>query len=480
MNPLIVAITLIVYMGALVAVGLWASRRTHDQADFFLGGRGLGPFVAALSYSASASSAWTLLGLSGAAWLLGVRALWIAAGATLTMMVAWFWIAPRLMRDTRERDQITLTDFLVDDAQGPERSWLVGLISLIILVSFTMYVAAQFQGAGATFSATFGWPILASILLGAAIILFYTLIGGFWAVSVTDSIQGALMALTAVLLPVAALAAVGGPSAFVAGLQAVLTPEQLSFSGGRAGLVGLGVIVGALAIGIGTFGQPQLLVRFMALRDERARIQAAWLTTAWYALVFFGMVFVGLAGRILQPDLANPEALFFTLTETLFHPILAAILLAAVLSAIMSTADSQLVVSASVIAHDLGLARRFPRHQLLIIRFSVALVVVVAVMVAAYLPAQIFDRVLSSWIALGSAFGPLLFARLAGRRVKTRCAIASIVTGFVLAVGLPLALASPGMIAERTLPFLAASLVVFGASRRGDGPSVCSSRSRTG
>lgn len=466
MNPWIVAITLAVYMGALVAVGIWASRRTHDQTDFFLGGRGLGPFVAALSYSASASSAWTLLGLSGAAWVLGVRALWIAAGATLTMMVAWFWIAPRLMQHTRERDQITLTDFLVDDARGPGRQLLVGLISLIILVSFTFYVAAQFQGAGASFSATFGWPIGVSILLGASIILVYTLIGGFWAVSVTDSIQGALMALTALLLPIAALAAVGGPSAFIEGLQAASTAEQLSFRGGQVGLVGLGVIVGALAIGIGTFGQPQLLVRFMALRDERARRQAAWLTTAWYAVVFFGMVFVGLAGRILAPDLENPEMLFFSLTETLFHPVFGAILLAAVLSAIMSTADSQLVVSASVIAHDLGLARRFRDSAMLITRASVALVVIMAVVVATWLPAQIFDRVLSSWISLGSAFGPLVFVRLTGRRVSAVAASSSILVGFSMAIGLPLMLDSTGLVAERTLPFLAALGVLLLLSRR--------------
>ncbi len=460
MNPWIVTVTLVLYMGALVAVGLWASRRTHDQSDFFLGGRGLGPFVAALSYSASAASAWTLLGLSGAAWVLGVSALWIATGATLTMLIAWFWIAPRLMHWTRQRNQLTLTDFLADHASGGKRTLLVGLVSAIVLVSFTMYVAAQFQGAGQTFASTFGWSISGSIAVGAAIILVYTLLGGFWAVSVTDSIQGVLMALTAILLPVAALVAVGGPAGFVAGLNAVASPEQLSFSGGRPGLIGVGVIVGALAIGIGTFGQPQLLVRFMALRDDRARRQAAWLTTAWYALVFFGMVFVGLAGRILHPELANPEALFFTLTESLFHPVFAAVLLAAVLSAIMSTADSQLVVSASVVSHDLGLARRLPGRQMLVTRLSVAAVVVAAVLVAIHLPAQIFDRVLSSWIALGSAFGPLIFWRLAGGRVDAGAATVSILAGYGLAIALPLLVTTPGMVVERLVPFVVAALVV--------------------
>ncbi|MCC5866583.1 MAG: sodium/proline symporter [Wenzhouxiangella sp.] len=469
MSPWIVSVTLVLYMGALVAVGLWASRRTQDQSDFFLGGRGLGPFVAALSYSASAASAWTLLGLSGVAWVLGVSALWIAAGATVTMLVAWFWIAPRLMHWTRDRDQLTLTDFLVDDAKGAMRSVLVALISVIVLVSFTMYVAAQFQGAGQTFASTFGWSIGGSIAVGAIIILVYTLLGGFWAVSVTDSIQGALMALTAVLLPIAALVAVGGPAGFIEGLAAVSSPAQLSFSGGRAGLIGLGVIIGSLAIGIGTFGQPQLLVRFMALRNDRARRQAAWLTTAWYALVFFGMVFVGLAGRILHPELANPETLFFTLTETLFHPVFGAILLAAVLSAIMSTADSQLVVSASVVSHDLGLARRLPARQMLVTRLSVAGVVVAAVLVAVHLPAQIFDRVLASWIALGSAFGPLIFWRLAGKRTSAVVAIASILTGYGLAIALPLTVTTPGLIIERLVPFtLAFAVLLINVHRKPD------------
>lgn len=461
MNSAVVAVTMVIYMSALLAVGFWASGRTRDEADFLLGGRHLGPFVAALSYSASAASAWTLLGLSGAAWVLGVSALWIALGATLTMMVAWFWIAPRLRHWTEQRDQLTLTDFLLDDAQGVARTVLVCVISLIILVSFTLYVAAQFQGAGQTFASTFGWSIKASIAIGALIILIYTMLGGFWAVSVTDSIQGTLMALTAVMLPLAALLAVGGPVGFMASLPMVATPDQLSFTGGALGLAGLGAIMGALAIGIGTFGQPQLLVRFMALRDERARRQAAWLATGWYALVFFGMVFVGLVGRILQPDLTNPEALFFTLTETLFHPFFAAILMAAVLSAIMSTADSQLMVSASVISHDLGLARRFPSRQLLITRLSVAAVVVLSVLVAAYLPAQIFDRVLSSWIALGSAFGPLVFVRLMGRRVRAQAAIASILSGYALAVALPLLISTSALLVERLLPFAVALTILL-------------------
>ena len=470
MNNALVISTLVVYMAALVGVGFWASRRTHDQDDFILGGRGLGGYVAALSYSASASSAWTLLGLSGAAFALGVRAVWIAVGATLTMLVAWFWIAPRLMSWTRERNQLTLPDFLADDTTGGWRTAIVVVSALIIIVSFVMYIAAQFQGAGSTFASLFNMPFSVAIVLGAGIILLYTLLGGFWAVSVTDSIQGTLMAITAVVLPLVALIALGGPAGFAGSLKAVSTPAQTSFIGGQIGLAAFGVVVGSMAIGMGTFGQPQLLARFMALKDHRARRQAAWLTTAWYAVVFFGMVFLGLAGRVLVPDIDNPETLFFELTEKLFHPLAASVMIAAVLSAIMSTADSQLVVTASAISHDLGAARRFGRRAIVVTRMAVLAVVILAVVVSIYLPAQIFDRVLASWIALGSAFGPVIFARLAGLRRPPAAVLASIVIGYGFAIGLPqIVEPTPGMIVERLLPFVAALAVLI--SIRGSGQS---------
>lgn len=470
MNSALVISTLVVYMAALVGVGFWASRRTHDQDDFILGGRGLGGYVAALSYSASASSAWTLLGLSGAAFVLGVQALWIAVGATLTMLVAWFWIAPRLMVWTRERHQLTLPDFLADDTTGGWRRAIVIVSALIIIVSFVMYIAAQFQGAGNTFASLFNMPFSVAIVLGAGIILLYTLLGGFWAVSVTDSIQGTLMAITAVVLPLAALIALGGPAGFAGSLKTVSTPAQTSFIGGQIGLAAFGVVVGSMAIGMGTFGQPQLLARFMALKDHRARRQGAWLTTAWYAVVFFGMVFLGLAGRVLAPDIDNPETLFFELTEKLVHPLAASVMIAAVLSAIMSTADSQLVVTASAISHDLGAARRFGRRALVVTRMAVLAVVILAVVVSIYLPAQIFDRVLASWIALGSAFGPVIFVRLAGLRRPPAAVLASIVIGYGLAIGLPQVVEpTPGMIVERLLPFVAALAILI--SMRGSAQS---------
>jgi Na+/proline symporter len=369
------------------------------------------------------------------------------------------------MRHSREKQQITLTDFLAEDAGGGVRSGIVIATSVIVIFTFAFYVAAQFQGAGNTFSSTFELGMTESILLGALIIMVYTLLGGFWAVSVTDTLQGLLMALTAVLLPAAALIEVGGISGFIEGLRAVSTPDQLSWSGGAAGLVAAGVVLGSISIGFGTYGQPHLLVRFMALRDAKALRQARLITIVWYLLVFLGMCFLGLVGHVLHQGLANPETVFFVLTESLFTPVFGAILLAAVLSAIMSTADSQLLVAASAIAHDLGFGRGHPEKKLFYSRLAIVMLVVFAVLVALYLPERIFSRVLFAWIALGSAFGPTVFMRLAGVDLKPAGVLLSILTGFTLAVAFYLMPNTPGDILERAVPFLAALAVLF-ASRR--------------
>lgn len=461
MDTTTVLITLVVYKVLLIAIGFWAQRRTHTSEDYFLGGRQLGPVVAAISYSASATSAWTLLGVSGIAYVAGFSTLWLVFGVVLGCIVAWWWVAPRMMAYSRQHNIVTLTEFIAHRSSGPARRRIVLFATLIVLVSFVFYISSQFQGAGNTFSSTFGMGRGESILIGGAIIMIYTLLGGFWAVSLTDTLQGLMMALAATLLPVAALLAVGGWSGFVSGLTQAYPPQLLSLSGGNLGIATLGFIVGNLAIGIGTFGQPHLLTRFMALRDQRALRQARWIATGWYALVFSGMCFLGLAGHILLPATATPENIFFELTALLFSPVVSGILLAAVLSAIMSTADSMLLVTASSLSIDIGLSKRFPGQQLLVSRASIVLVCLISVWVALALPATIFERVLFAWIAIGSAFGPLVFVRLAGIAVSANGILASMVTGFSLAVGLYLTPDAPGQVFERLLPFGAALCVLL-------------------
>ena len=462
----IVIAVLAIYQIVLLGIGFWASRRTADGEDFFLAGRQLGPVVAGVSYASSASSAWTLLGLSGIAYAAGVSAIWVAAGSISGMFVAWWWIAPRLMRYSREHDHMTLTDFVAHGAEGGARRAIVYLSSLVIIFCFVFYIAAQFQGAGNMFSSTFDISLPASITIGALVIMIYTFLGGFWAVSVTDTLQGILMAVTALLLPAAAMIAVGGLNGLAEGLHGAGSPQQVSFVAGGGFWFAAGVIVGGLSIGIGTYGQPHLLVRFMALRDERALLQARWIVTCWYFVVFAGMILLGLAGRILLPELGDPETVFFNVNEELLPPIIGAVLLAAVLSAIMSTADSQLLVAAGVIAHDLGLGHLGRASLLRVSRIVIVLLVAAAVAVAVYLPESIFNRVLFAWIALGSAFGPLVFLRLAGYEAAPTAILLSILTGFSLSVLFYLMPDTPGEILERLAPFCCAFAVLVASNRR--------------
>ena len=464
----IVIAVLVIYQAVLLGIGFWASRRTADGTDFFLAGRQLGPVVAGISYASSASSAWTLLGLSGIAYAAGVSAIWVAAGSISGMFVAWWWIAPRLMRFSRAHEHITLTDFLAHGAEGGARRAIVYLSSLVVIFCFVFYVAAQFQGAGNMFSSTFDMSLPASIAIGALVIMIYTFLGGFWAVSVTDTLQGILMAVTALLLPAAAMIAVGGMPGLVEGLHGVGNPAQASFVAGGGFWFGAGVIVGGLSIGIGTYGQPHLLVRFMALRDERALLQARWIVTFWYFVVYLGMVSLGLAGRILFPELGDPETVFFNMNEQLLPPIMGAVLLAAVLSAIMSTADSQLLAAAGVIAHDLGLGHLGRASLLRVSRIVIVLLVAAAVAVALYLPESIFNRVLFAWIALGSAFGPLVFLRLAGCEAAPTAIVLSILTGFSLSVLFYLMPNTPGEILERLAPFCCAFTVLLAVRKHSD------------
>ncbi len=456
---------LVLYQAILLGIGLWASRRTADGKDFFLAGRQLGPVVASISYASSASSAWTLLGLSGAAFAAGASALWVALGSISSMIVAWWWIAPRLMGFSRANDNLTLTDFLAHGARGGGRRAIVYLSSLIIVFCFVFYVAAQFQGAGNMFSSTFHISLGASVAIGALVIMIYTLLGGFWAVSITDTLQGLLMAVTAIVLPLAALFAVGGPAGLAEALGDAANAEWGSLTAANGGWLAVGVVIGGLGIGIGTWGQPHLLVRFMALRDEQSLRQARWIVLCWYLVVYLGMCLLGLTGNLLFPELTDPENVFFAATESLLPPILGAILLAAVLSAIMSTADSQLLVAASVIAHDLGLGHLGRGSLLLVSRLMILALVLAAVAVALLLPESIFNRVLFAWIALGSAFGPLVFLRLAGFEAPALAALLSMGTGFSLAVLFYLMPNTPGDILERLAPFACAFAVLLLARR---------------
>ena len=465
-DQLYILVVLIAYKVMLLGVGAWAQRRVKNTEDLFLGGRGLGGFVAALSYSASSSSAWKLLGFSGLVFVIGLSAIWLMLGSILGMLLAWYWLAPKLFHQSRAANSLTLTDFICAGLDERSKRPVAIAASIIILLSFTLYVAAQFQGAGNMFSATFNMPIEESIVLGAVIVFIYTVLGGFWAVSVTDAIQGLVMAFATIVLPIAAITLLGGPIAFIDSLSNVATPDQLSLTGGNLGLVAVGIIVGNLSVSASTLGQPHMLVRFLALKDESAIRTGRRYAVAWYLVTDIGIVIVGLAGLALQTQIDNPENLFFTLTGELFHPIVAGVITAAILSAIMSTADSQLLVSASAISHDLGVEKRSSLSPLLVSRLCILFVVVFSVVVTLLLPEAIFSRALFAWVALGASFGPLMVVSLCNRQMSAAVRFSAMVTGFVLAVTFYLLPNSPGDILERALPFAVALTIATIGSRK--------------
>ncbi|NND59728.1 MAG: sodium/proline symporter [Gammaproteobacteria bacterium] len=457
--------TLVVYKVLLVLIGLWAQRRTRDNSDFFLGGRGLGPLVAAISSSASSSSAWTLLGVSGAAYAWGVSALWLFPATVSGFLINWLWVAPRLMPAARASGALTLPEFIAGD--GAMTATILRVCSAIVVFSFLFYIAAQFQAAGDAFSTTFGLDMRTSIAIGAAIVLLYTLLGGFWAVSVTDTLQGLLMALTAVMLPVAALLAVGGPTGLLAGLARTEDLTALAPTGEFTGVAAIFFVLGTLGIGLGYPGQPHVVNRFMALRDERALRQAQRIAIGWALIVYTGMLLLGLCARVLVTQLGDGEQVFFVTAGSLFPPVIAGIMIAAVLSAIMSTADSQLLVASSSLTHDLHRAAATDAPlRLSHTRVVVAIITLAAMGLAILAPDTIFQRVLFAWHAIGSAFGPVVVVRLLGRVVDSRFVLASILSGFLLTVGLHWLPNMPGDALERLLPLAIASLIVWLGSRR--------------
>ncbi|MEM7283920.1 MAG: sodium/proline symporter, partial [Pseudomonadota bacterium] len=411
----VILISLIAYKLVLIGIGLWASRRVKTDADFFLGGRNLGPWVAGLSYAASTSSAWVLLGFSGFVYAFGVSALWMIPGIWGGYVAMWVWLGPRIREESKKHLWVTPTEFLSANIDQNTRRIVAIIASLMILFCFVFYIAAQFDAAAQAFVTNFGLSVTGSVILGATIILIYCLLGGFWAVSVTDTLQGIIMMLVALLIPFLALLEAGGYGTLFQNLQATASPEFSLWHGGRSGFVLFGFIFGIMAIGLGTLGQPHLIARLMAVKGDKERRQGFAVAMAWAVLVYIGMSTLALSARSLSLEPGNGEQLFYLMANQLLPPILAGIVIAAILSAVMSTVDSLLLAASAAVSHDLGLSKRIPGKELTISRMVMTAIAIFAVVLTLTLPDTIFNRVLFAWSALGAAFGPLIIARVLGR-----------------------------------------------------------------
>ena len=460
-----VLVTLVIYNAVLIGVGLWARGRNQGVEDFFLAGRGLGPWVAAISASASSSSAWTLLGVSGAAYAWGLPALWLFPATVGGFLLNWIWVAPRLQRLATEEGAITLSEVIAPASTGAMRQLILRAAALIIVFCFVFYIASQFEAAGKAFESVFGLSKQTSILVGAGIVLVYTMLGGFWAVSVTDSIQGMLMVVAAIVLPGSALIAIGGFGPLGSGLAELGNIGSPISGNALGGLTSIFFVLGLIGIGIGYPGQPHVVNRYMAIKDEKSLRQGRIIALTWAVLVYSGMLLLGLCGRLLFPDFSDSEQVLFRAAGELLPPVIAGVMLAAVLSAIMSTADSQLLVASSAISYDWHLASQRANTGLTGTRTSLVAILILATILALVWRADIFSRVLFAFSAAGSAFGPILIMRLLGRSVSERSTLTAMLTGFGMTVAISLLPDMPGDFAERVLPFIAAGTIAYRGSR---------------
>ena len=457
-----IAITLGIYLVVLIGVGIWAQRRVSNTEDFHLAGRRMGPVVAALSASASSSSAWTLLGMSGAAYAWGLQAIWLVPAVISGFVINWVFIAPRLQPASRRSGALTLVEFLAQGSAAPFEARLRRLGALLILFCFTFYIASQFQAAGTAISTALPVSSAWAMTVGAAIVIAYVFLGGFWAASVTDALQGLMMLAVAIILPVVALVAVGGPTGLLTGLAGLDQPELLRWVD-QPGLPTAALfIAGLFGIGLGYPGQPHVVNRFMALRSADEIRFARRVALGWATLIYSGMVVLGWSGRVLMPELGNGESVLLALSVELLPAVIGGVITGGVLAAIMSTSDSQLLVAGGSVSHDL----RQGRYSLSLDRAVIVLLGIAALLLALVFPATIFERVLFAWQVLGNAFGPLLLVLLFAGPVAGAYRLAAMSTGAALTVVFSFMPSAPGDALERLLPFALALVIALLGTRR--------------
>jgi len=467
-------ITFALYLIAMLMIGVFSYRFTSSLNDYMLGGRGLRPGVAALSAGASDMSGWILMGLPGAFYLHGMNQIWMPIGLTIGAWLNWQIVAKRLRIYTEvANDAITLPDYLENRFRDHSRV-LRSITAIVILFFFTLYSAASMKAGGVLFEQSFELPYHLGLWIGAVAIVSYTFIGGFLAVCWTDTVQGVLMFLALLVVPIVVLSHFGGWGETVTAVSN-MSPQHLNVTEG----LGVFGICSLMAWGLGYFGQPHILVRFMAVRSAKDIPAARAICMNWMVLSLYGAIFTGFAGYAyyINNPLKDPETVFIQLSQILFNPWIAGILLAAILSAIMSTISSQLLVCASALTEDIyrGFIRKQAKDRELVMvgRLAVLLVALIAVVLAYNPNSTILSMVSYAWAGFGGAFGPVIILSLFWSRMTRNGAVAGIIVGAVVVVGWHNLSGGPGDMFDfyEILPgFVACLLTVIGVSLASKAP----------
>lgn len=423
------------YFLVMIAIGLYSYRKTSNLDDYMLGGRSLGPVTSALSAGASDMSQWLLMGLPGAIYLSGLAEGWIAIGLAIGAWLNWLIVAPRLRTYTEiSNNSITIPSYL--DNRFKNNSKILRIVSgAVILIYFTFYVSSGMVAGGVFFESSFEFSYHSGLIVVAVVTILYTLLGGFLAVSITDVVQGTMMFLALILVPTMAIFHLGGVGETVNLIQDV-DPDFLSFFA-AASTTG---IISSLAWGLGYFGQPHIIVRFMAIKSVKETTSARRIGMGWMIISLIGAVITALVGVAFfhanpEFNLADPEAVFIVLGQILFHPFIAGILLAAVIAAIMSTVSSQLLVTSSALVEDIYKAvfksDASDKTYVILSRLAVLLISFIAIIFAWQKNDTILGLVSFAWAGFGAAFGPVVLLSLFWRKTTGTGALWGMIVGAI-------------------------------------------------
>lgn len=427
-------ISLGVYFVAMLGIGFYSYQKTkNDVSGFMLGGRNLSPSVTALSAGASDMSGWLLMGLPGAMYATGISSIWIAIGLTVGAYLNYLLVAPRLRLYTEiANDSVTIPEFF--EHRFEDKSHIIRLIcALVIILFFAIYTTSGVVAGGKLFESSFGVSYELGVVVTAGVVVAYSAFGGFLAVSTTDFVQGCIMFAALILVPLVALSNINGWTEAQSTLNTI-SPGLLSLKG-----VGMLGIISAASWGLGYFGQPHIIVRFMAIRSMKDIKVARRIGMSWMVVSLVGACMVGLVGAAYVAKtgatLDDPETIFIYFANTLFHPLVSGFLLAAILAAIMSTISSQLLVTSSSLVEDIihtFFHKQASQKQLVLMgRVAVVGVAVMAVLLAQDRSSSILSLVSNAWAGFGAAFGPVVLLSLFWRRMTRQGALAGILTGAI-------------------------------------------------